>query len=602
MNRFIIITMLLSFIHLTGQEKICGFDAIQKEIESNFPQEKEKRLRIEKQLYYKNLYSKNARNPANNDNRIYEIPVVVHVIESKDPSNDNLKLTDIEIENWIEDTNKIYATTYGGDFYAKGDGAEGGTVFPFRLALAKRNPNCEATNGIIRYDFTKYEEYNKNGVKSSEDKGIEVNEVKKEAPHWPESSYFNLYIVLGFDGDKGSYGLHGWAGFPSWGDQIYESFMKVQVVKNKGNVTLAHEMGHAMGLYHPFHNSTNPNQGEQCPEDTGDCLIDNDQVCDTQPTKYFLSVAPPTNNDINECVNANFDGVQYNIMNYTSAPKKFTPGQRQRALDLFLSQRKSLTESTVAQPINNNVADNSVQLTPATCSPSTRINNNPYVFIGASQVQLGSINNITGVNSSIVYTDNSVHTCARKSLFTDLPENKTSKLTIKGGDTNSHYYNVWIDLNNDGTFEDDELIKEKRLSSGDDIFEVDITPEKIKNAVKNTYLRMRVRADLNPYDVCADLEYGEIEDYAVRIVTEEFLNKSIGKVGINTDQPEATLDVREKTVNDQPQGVKFPSFTTDEREKFDKLKIKEGTMIYNKTLKCLEIFTNNQWKCIPFRN
>lgn len=42
----------------------------------------------------------------------------------------------------------MYATIYGNGFYPEGNGDEDGTVIPFRLAIAKRNPNCETTNGI----------------------------------------------------------------------------------------------------------------------------------------------------------------------------------------------------------------------------------------------------------------------------------------------------------------------------------------------------------------------------------------------------------------------------------------------------------------------
>jgi len=45
-----------------------------------------------------------------------------------------------------------------------------------------------------------------------------------------------------------------------------------------------------------------------------------------------------------------------------------------------------------------------------------------------------------------------------------------------------------------------------------------------------------------------------------------------GRVGINTDSPEATLDIREKPLDEMPegyaQGVSFPNFTTKERKTF----------------------------------
>lgn len=70
------------------------------------------------------------------------------------------------------------------------------------------------------------------------------------------------------------------------------------------------------------------------------------------------------------------------------------------------------------------------------------------------------------------------------------------------------------------------------------------------------------------------------------------------RVGINTDTPSATLEVKESigTPVGTPQGVRFPNFTTERRSKF--VGIKNGTMIYNTTLKCLEIYIDGVWKCI----
>lgn len=74
-----------------------------------------------------------------------------------------------------------------------------------------------------------------------------------------------------------------------------------------------------------------------------------------------------------------------------------------------------------------------------------------------------------------------------------------------------------------------------------------------------------------------------------------------GRVGINTDTPLATLDIREvnaESLTDgaSPQGVIFPTFTTDERNMFKG--VKEGTMIYNKTLKCIELYDGTSWRCL----
>ena len=65
-----------------------------------------------------------------------------------------------------------------------------------------------------------------------------------------------------------------------------------------------------------------------------------------------------------------------------------------------------------------------------------------------------------------------------------------------------------------------------------------------------------------------------------------------GRVGINTSTPNASLEIYKHNTLPvtSPQGVIFPKFTTDERNKFtiDPQK-QEGLMIYNITKKCLEM-------------
>lgn len=74
------------------------------------------------------------------------------------------------------------------------------------------------------------------------------------------------------------------------------------------------------------------------------------------------------------------------------------------------------------------------------------------------------------------------------------------------------------------------------------------------------------------------------------------------QVGIHTETPQATLDVRESASfsSTQPQGVSFPNFTTEERTTFTN--VEKGTMIYNTTKHCLEVYgvQNNtlDWYCI----
>jgi hypothetical protein len=82
---------------------------------------------------------------------------------------------------------------------------------------------------------------------------------------------------------------------------------------------------------------------------------------------------------------------------------------------------------------------------------------------------------------------------------------------------NSQSVRVWIDYNNNGTFEANELV-----ASGDDVplaanlygtFTGTFTPP--ATATLNTPLRMRVIADDGGLTPCGQLGYGQAEDYSV---------------------------------------------------------------------------------------
>ncbi|MDY3319209.1 FISUMP domain-containing protein [Riemerella anatipestifer] len=80
------------------------------------------------------------------------------------------------------------------------------------------------------------------------------------------------------------------------------------------------------------------------------------------------------------------------------------------------------------------------------------------------------------------------------------------------------------------------------------------------------------------------------------------------QVGINTNDPKATLEVKKNThiPNTQSQGVLFPQFTSEERLKFSGT-AEVGTMIYNTDKSCIEIYQGvvsgvHQWTCMPGSN
>ncbi|MDY3317672.1 FISUMP domain-containing protein [Riemerella anatipestifer] len=74
----------------------------------------------------------------------------------------------------------------------------------------------------------------------------------------------------------------------------------------------------------------------------------------------------------------------------------------------------------------------------------------------------------------------------------------------------------------------------------------------------------------------------------------------LGRVGINTNTPKATLDIAKKELSTlpsgQPQGVLLPRLTTQERNTFTN--VERGTMMFNTDKNCIDWYNGSYWACI----
>ena len=72
------------------------------------------------------------------------------------------------------------------------------------------------------------------------------------------------------------------------------------------------------------------------------------------------------------------------------------------------------------------------------------------------------------------------------------------------------------------------------------------------------------------------------------------------KVGINTDNPRASLEVSKAAgiAATEVQGLLLPQLTQAERNAMDQTKFVQGLQIYNTDKKCVDIWTGTNWQCI----
>ena len=148
------------------------------------------------------------------------------------------------------------------------------------------------------------------------------------------------------------------------------------------------------------------------------------------------------------------------------------------------------------------VIDNNYELAPSICNPSTL---NHFEDYGIEKVEFANINNLS-VDGEEGYMDFSCDYQA----YVEAGENYILKVTT--GSQNPHDTKAWIDYNNNGEFEDDELVMEQ--SNTYDPEENIQIPD---NIIYDTSFRLRISSDLvgSNNGPCDDVTSGQVEDYGI---------------------------------------------------------------------------------------
>ncbi len=274
------------------------------------------------------------------------IPVVVHVMHTGGAVGTIYNPTDAQIMGAIDYLNQVYSGTYPGMI----EPIEGGGIVDMEVqfALAQRTPSCGATNGINRVDASALPNYVANGINAANIDGCPELTMKNLA-RWNPSEYYNIWVVNKIDGADGTSGQFtaGFAYFPGASSNLDGTVMLATQMQT-GRKTLPHEVGHALGLYHPFQGSNND---AQCPTNTN-CATQGDQVCDTDPiSRNYNTVSGLFNfscrTGANGCASPNNYSIntESNFMSYTNCYRLFTNGQKDRVqAALLLPSRASLTD------------------------------------------------------------------------------------------------------------------------------------------------------------------------------------------------------------------------------------------------------------------
>ena len=465
---------------------------------------------------------------------LYYIPCVVQVITNGGAIGSADNPTDAQITAAIDYINKVYDGTWagaGGSILGAGD-------LQVKLVLASKDPNNNPTTGIVRTDGSGLAGYSGFGANASGSSGASEISVKNLS-RWDPFKYYNIWVVHKIDGCTGIFCgcscdagfIAGYAYFPppnntTTNTRDLDGTLMLASQFVAGQKTLPHEVGHALNLYHPFQGNTSPGPNT-CPAAPGDQCTDTDPCTNPQlaPNAFPFACrnqAPYSTPYTNPCVGTPFtDNTEKNFMNYTNCYRLFTTDQKSRIqASCLTTSRVSLTSSWA----NNQGAYPTIWSAPA--APAIT----PVSVL--TTANLAGITNMN-LNGRSIYSLNAsrdggyLNNATKWYDLFDIQASTTYTLTVTlGASSNAEQLGVWIDYNNDGSFNNttEQLYRNTNIPAATGADGIPISFTVPANALISTgaIVRMRITDDLSTIfgvtaisNTSASLAYGQSEDYAV---------------------------------------------------------------------------------------
>lgn len=239
------------------------------------------------------------------------VPVVFHVVHEGGEADIDKSRIMGNLKTVNEDFKKENADTTSVQEVFKDRIADYNIEFrPARVA-----PDGSCTEGITR---------TQSSLSTSEDR-----DAVKSLIRWNTDHYLNIWVVKNIGGDRP---IAGFAQFPWQQNDDTDGIVILADEVEEGDRTLTHEIGHYLGLFHPFQGGCR----------TGNCENQNDQVCDVPPTERRRGIQPCSQIG-NTCDDPSGEpDMKENFMDYTTCPAMFTEGQKQRSEPLIAQYRQEL--------------------------------------------------------------------------------------------------------------------------------------------------------------------------------------------------------------------------------------------------------------------
>jgi hypothetical protein len=308
---YILIFLCLVFLIQLKAQKICGSDEYYNYLMTKDPEfaKNQELLELATQEYIKSANLKSATTGI-----IYTIPVVVHVLYHNN-ENDPTNVSVSNIQSQIEILNKDFQLRNEDRKNCPDRFKDYMADCQIEFKLAKRDPNGNCTNGIVRH---------KTAIPTFYVDGELADNAKfnNMGGHdaWNTSKYLNIWVVPQLKDEK-NVRLGGYAVYPGISDEDKIDGVVVEYYYIGNSRVLTHEIGHWLNLKHIFGNYN---------------CFDSDNVSDT-PTQY----GPNKPLENNECLDPEtikkscpFEPKGDMFMNYMdyniNCSNIFTNGQKER--------------------------------------------------------------------------------------------------------------------------------------------------------------------------------------------------------------------------------------------------------------------------------
>jgi PKD repeat protein len=258
-----------------------------------------------------------ATRAGGDDQEIYIIPVVFHIIHNNGPEN----ISNDQIYNAVEILNRDFRRQNSDIALVVDEFTDITADIGIEFRLATKDPQGNCTSGINRVisDLT-----------------YEGDDDMKDLIYWPRNKYLNVWVCADAAGAAGYTNLPANVS-ASWlasedGIVIRADYTgAIGTSNNTRSRTLTHEVGHWLNLYHTWGPGNNPGISTNCNQD--------DNVSDTPNTIGWTSCTIAGSS-----CNNSVDNVQ-NYMEYSYCSRMFTIGQANRmraALTSSVAQRNQL--------------------------------------------------------------------------------------------------------------------------------------------------------------------------------------------------------------------------------------------------------------------